>query len=150
MSCIDYNANRTKGIILAILPLIISALEHYNEGLKPLKDFIRYKQVIREIVVELGTQQALFRNTLEKLLCGSVMSDVELAILLEHPGGKIWQKEDLASDLRKRLQDSYPVYMESVRDMENLLESLKERMGLDSNGKVCIACSSSLPEFANK
>lgn len=125
------------GLVLAVLPLIISALEHYNEGLKPLKDFIRYKQVIRELVVDLGTQRALFRNTLEKLLSGSVASDVTLALLLEHPGGERWQDGELALDLKRRLQGSFTVYMESVRDMDNLTEVLKDKMGLDAGGKAC-------------
>ena len=124
------------GFVLAVLPLVISALEHYNEGAKPLKDFVRYKQMIRELVVDLSTQKALFRNTLEKLLSNSVTSDVRLALLLEHPGGEGWQDDELASDLRRRLQGSYDVYMASVNDMEGLVKSLQESMGLDKQGKV--------------
>lgn len=111
-------------------------MEQYNEGLKPLKDFLKYKHVIRELVVDLGTQRALFRNTLEKLLSGSVASDVKLALLLDHPGGEGWQDEELASDLKRRLQGSFTVYMESVKDMESLVETLKDNMGLDSRGTV--------------
>lgn len=125
-----------QGLVLATLPLIISALEHYNEGLKPLKDFIKYKNLIRELVVDLGTQRALFRNTLEKLLSGSVASDVRLAHLLEHPGGEGWHDEGFASDLKRRLQGSFTVYMECVRDMESLVKALRDNLGLDSRGLV--------------
>ena len=124
------------GVILALFPLIISALEHYNEGLKPLKHFIRYKHVVRTIVVDLGTQQVLFRNSLEKLLRGSVAGDFKLGLLLEHPGGKEWQDEKFTSDLEHRLQGSFSVYVNVVKDIENLMEILQEKIGLDSNGKV--------------
>ena len=124
------------GLVLAVLPLIISALEHYNEGIKPLKDFVRYKQVIRELVVDLSTQKALFRNTLEKLLSSSVASDLKLALLLEHPGGEGWRDDDLASDLKCRLEGSYDVYMASVNDMEGLVKNLQEGMGLNKRGEV--------------
>lgn len=124
------------GLVLAALPLIISALEHYNEGLKPLKDFVRYKNLVRELVVDLATQRALFRNTLEKLLSGSVASDVRLAHLLEHPGDEGWLDQGLATDLKRRLQGSFTVYMESVRDMESLVKALRDNMGLDSRGLV--------------
>ena len=116
--------------------MIISALEHYNEGLKPLRDFLSYKRVVRELICDLGTQRILFRNTLERLLTGLVDSDVELALLLEHPGGPEWGNAKLESDLQRRLRGAFGVYKESVQDMENLLETLKKHMGLDSRGKV--------------
>ena len=124
------------GLILAVLPLIISALEHYNEGIKPLEDFVRYKQVIRELVVDLSTQKALFRNTLEKLLSSSVASDLKIALLLDDPGGEGWRNDDLASDLKRHLEGSYDVYMASVNDMEGLVKNLQEGMGLNKRGEV--------------
>ena len=125
------------GLVLAVLPLIISALEHYNEGLKPLKDFMRYNIVIRKLIVDLLTQKALFRNTLEKLLGGLVTDDVAVALLLDDPVGPGWKSKKLESDLRLRLRHSFVVYMENVTDMDGLVVSLKENMGLDSQGKVC-------------
>ena len=88
--------------------------------------------------MDLSTQQALFRNTLEKLLCSSVSSDLKLAALLEHPGGREWQDDDLALDLKRRLQGSYDVYMASVNDMEALVQTLQESIGLNKQGIVGI------------
>ncbi len=102
--------------MLAILPLVISALEHYSEGAKPLRDFVKYKATVRALICDLGTQRALFRNTLEKLLYGIVDSEIKLALLLNDPGGSEWYREDLARGLRNRLQHSTDIYMESILD----------------------------------
>ena len=140
---LQHLTDRDTGLVLAMLPLIISALEHYNEGWRPLRDFVKYKQVIRQIVTDLSTQEVLFRNTLELLLSGSVASDTELKHLLEHPSGEAWHDEALGLDLKRRLQDSFLVYMESVQDMQSLLDTLRGKVGLDSYGNVCT--SSDLP-----
>ena len=86
--------------------------------------------------MDLGTQQVLFRNSLERLLRGSGTGDCKFDLLLEHPGGKEWQDEELTSDVKHRLQGSFPVYVNAVKDIENLMETLREKIGLDSSGKV--------------
>ncbi len=57
--------DKVTGLIVAAFPILVSALEHYNEGLKPLKNFVRYQQFIKDLVLDLGTQRAMFQNTLE-------------------------------------------------------------------------------------
>ena len=118
------------------MPLMITALEHYNEGLKPLKDFVRYKAMIRQLVCDLGIQRALFRNTLERLLNGFISSDIELALLLDNPGGAAWKDDELDRSLKQRLRDSFGVYMTSIQGLEILLEDLNEQIGLNKLGKV--------------
>ena len=124
------------GVVLAVLPLVISALEHYSDGAKPLRDFFRYKIVIRQLIIDLGTQQLLLRNTCEKLLDGVVESQITLAGLLDTPGGPGWNDNELAAKLKKRLAGAYNIYMESVKDMESTLNLLKDKIGLDEKGKV--------------
>ena len=123
------------GLSLAILPLIVSALEHYNDGTRPLKDFVKYRCLIRIMVIDLGTQSELLRNSIEKLLDGLV-SDTEIATLLENPAGPAWRERSLATRLEKRLAGAYMVYMESIKNILILLEDLRDKIGLDENGQV--------------
>lgn len=55
----------TAGLVLATLPLIINFLEHYNEGLKPLKDFVNYRAKIERLASNLLTQKLDFIHTCE-------------------------------------------------------------------------------------
>ena len=138
----DHNASSILGLILAALPLVISALEHYNEGAKPLKNFVRYKAMIRDLVCDLGTQRILFRNTLERLLIGIIDSNVQLALLLDSPGGLGWRDEKLSRRLRQRLQNSFVVYMESVQGINRSLLYLQDQIGLDKEGRVRLSSQS--------
>lgn len=124
------------GVVLAVLPLVITALQNYNQGLKPLKDFFKYEDIMYGLIVSLGGQQAMLRVTLKNLLRGIVDSKTELDILLNNPCGPEWRSEKLAMALRLRLSDNHFVYMESVRYIAKLLEKLKKMMGLDSHGLV--------------
>ncbi|CAD6571137.1 MAG: hypothetical protein ASARMPREDX12_004140 [Alectoria sarmentosa] len=91
--------------------------------------------MIRDLVCELGTERALFRNTLERLLSGLVSGDVELALLLDNPRGPGWRVNKLDQKLRLRLHDSFGVYMESVEGIETHLTNLQDQIGLDKNGR---------------
>ncbi|KAL8996045.1 MAG: hypothetical protein Q9169_004357 [Polycauliona sp. 2 TL-2023] len=125
----------TAGLALAALPLVISALEHYNEGLKPFKDFFRYKALIKELVNGLKLQEILLRNTCEQLLTGVVDSDVELADLLHDPTSSAWSRDILVSSLRERLQHSFDIFVTLVSGLRATLDMLTARIGLDAQGQ---------------
>ena len=140
----------TVGLVLAVLPLVISAIEHYNEGLKPLKDFVRWKITIRNLIVGLRTQKALFRNTLEQLLGGLVTDQTELSVLLDDPAGSGWKSPKLETDLKQRLRHSFDVYIENVVAMDSHVCALEEHIGLDVYGKVCQSCDNKLRKMLIK
>ena len=58
------------GVVLGSLPLIISALEHYAEGIATAKRFWRYKTELRSLILQVNTERGIFINTLEQLLTG--------------------------------------------------------------------------------
>ncbi|KAL8689787.1 MAG: hypothetical protein Q9218_004618 [Villophora microphyllina] len=115
--------------------VIVQALEHYNEGLKPLKDFVRYRAVIQELSCSLRTQKILLRNTCERLLTGLVDSESRLACLLDNPTSSAWTEEHLALRLHDRLQDAYSTYCELIHGLSVTLNHLNRNIGLDSQGQ---------------
>ncbi|KAL9042554.1 MAG: hypothetical protein Q9214_003740 [Letrouitia sp. 1 TL-2023] len=122
------------GLALGTLPLIITALEHYNNGAKPLKDFLRYRTLIRSMIIDLGTQNILLRNNIEHLLDGLV-ADIDRAFLLENPGSLGWKDASLTEKLQIRLAGAYTIYTETVKDMISQLDLLRDKIGLDEHGK---------------
>jgi hypothetical protein len=87
------------GVILATLPLIISALEHYANGIRTAKRYCRYKTVFRDMISQVDTQYGIFLNTLELLLDGLVAFE-RMTELLSNPGGDGWRDVKLDSKLR--------------------------------------------------
>ena len=49
-------------------PLAIAAVEHYRDGLDPLKDYFRYDSTLKSLRTRLRIQQDLFEGTLKRLL----------------------------------------------------------------------------------
>ena len=82
------------GFILAALPLLISAAEHYREGLQPFKEWKRYPLEVEAFSRDLEGQRCLFRNTCEALLRAILSEEMgaeTLEALLAEPGGEAWK-----------------------------------------------------------
>jgi hypothetical protein len=123
------------GLVLAILPLLISGLDYYREGLIPIRDWLRYRSEIKSLIRNLNVEQVRFRIICEKLLSG-IVPEEELADLLECPGGPAWHDEHVEKKLKERLRESFTVYLATVADMEDLLQALRIKLGLDHENKV--------------
>ena len=69
------------GIILGVLPLLISAVEHYDDVLRP---FIRYRTFIskaQQLHDEVETERTIFRTECQLLLAAVADQDVAIKML---------------------------------------------------------------------
>ena len=123
------------GVVLGSIPLLISGLEHYAEGASTIKRMFRAPGEFRSLSRRLRVEHDIFRNSMELLLTNCV-DDVELQDLLEHVGGNSWSEPAVDVALRKKLNRSYNVYMETVEDMNQTLVAFRERLKLGDDGKV--------------
>ncbi|TVY82094.1 hypothetical protein LSUE1_G006698, partial [Lachnellula suecica] len=124
----------TAGLILGSLPLIISALEHYAEGIGTIQKWWRYKRELASLKRILGAEHDRFLNTLEELLAG-IVPDAILADLLGSPGGVAWGDSDLNLKLKARLRNSYLSYLNTINDLNEVVSVLKAKLELDPDGK---------------
>jgi hypothetical protein len=124
------------GFVLAAFPLIMSALNHYQEGFESLQDWWRFRAEFVEFIHEIGTQSVLFSENLEELLRPIVLSDAEMDALLREPGGRAWNDPDLEARLQQRLPQSYGWYRCAINDMNIIMEKLKAKLGI-RHGQVC-------------
>ena len=88
------------GLALTILPLMVSALQHYEDCFRP---FLRYKRFAKEADVFrklFSVQKAIFRNQCAILLQELVEHDAALAIL---NGAR--HLSDFDDDLERRLNE---------------------------------------------
>src|SRR4051794_4057127 len=60
------------GVVLGSLPLVISALEHYRDGLRSIQRWRKYERELQSLVRNLETERAKLQNVCEKLLVGLV------------------------------------------------------------------------------
>jgi hypothetical protein len=123
------------GVVLGALPLIISALEHYANGINTAKRFWSYKSHVRSLLCQINTERGIFVNTLDQLLTGIVRID-QMAYFIASVGGETWQEAGIEQKLKERLHDAYHVYLENVKGMEEALQAIMEKLALDPDGKV--------------
>jgi hypothetical protein len=123
------------GIILAILPLVVNQLDAYVRGLETIKTFRtkRYRRELESYLTRLGTQQAIFLNTLEHLLEDVTDSDDEVRDLIGNPVGTSWQDPVFQQRLRKRLGRDHDIYIKTMTILSGLLQNLSDKLGLDTD-----------------
>jgi hypothetical protein len=127
------------GLALAAAPLIISAIEHYREGLEPFKIWARYRRELGLLRDVLDMETAKLLNTCEQLL-QSIVPQAELHELITHPGGPQWQDPILQDKLKELLAWSYTSFISALGEIKDTLDELHEKFDLKGiEGKVCTA-----------
>ncbi|KFY11502.1 hypothetical protein V492_04428 [Pseudogymnoascus sp. VKM F-4246] len=127
------------GLILGSIPLVISALEHYKNGIDVIRDFRNYRSTLNSLKTKLSIQEELYRGTLKRLLLPE-LSLVEVHALFLETGseinGALWGTKDIEDKLRKKLGDRrFRLFMEVVAAMNQIMEKLMQKLDIDMDGK---------------
>jgi hypothetical protein len=118
------------GFILAVIPLIISAAEHYNDGLNPIKRVFRTPLEIRKFYLALNDQKTYLRLSLIALF-GKLpsLSQSQKQALTDRDGdlSSLLEDEDLQEELQDALGQAYESYMANLDAIVSALEKLVVR-----------------------
>jgi hypothetical protein len=115
--------------------LLISALEHYADGVDTIQSWRRYKYQLKTILGNLKTRHSIFTDTCETFLNGLV-SDQILQKALDAPDDFDWEDPAFERQLRLRLHKSYDSFLFNVSGMRDTLNELSKRLGINSSGKI--------------
>ena len=122
------------GVVLGSIPLVISALEHYRDGLDPLKDYFRYDCTLKSFRIQLRIQEDIFQGTL-KLLLSRDLSPHEVRDLFpdagQHRDVGLWGTPEIDTKLHKRLGSKYDAFMDAVREMKSVMRKLMEGLEIE-------------------
>ncbi|EXJ78184.1 hypothetical protein A1O3_09345 [Capronia epimyces CBS 606.96] len=123
------------GLVLGAIPLVLSALEHYEDIIGPTKAFVRFQGELDRAIRELRNQHTLFEQSIEVLL-RPITTDQELSF------GKDSAIED---KLRRKLGNAYPSYMRTIDDIQSIMIGIAMKLdnvhgveNLDRNGLEAI------------
>ena len=125
-------------LVLAVFPLVVSGLEHYEEGFQCIKEWIRFRVEFTKFTNALCRQKLFFRQNIEALLAPIVASEYEMTQLLDNPKSKAWADSELNEKLRRRLPGKmeYECYVDTVSTTLQVLEKLKHKLKI-TDGRVC-------------
>ena len=127
--CVAMSGIEIVGVVLGSIPLLISGLEHYAEGMRTVKNLWEYEAVIDHLITVFTLDQAIFRHSCQELLM-PILSDTQAAELLDGASPQ-WENKDLNHRLQKHLGTDYQAYTRSVRMLTRKMKLFVRKLGLD-------------------
>ena len=114
------------GIVLAVLPLVISAIEQYDF----FAPFICHCAFTRELQIfrrKLDARKLLFRNECRLLLESLVQDEVLEEMFKEGSNHPSWRDTELEGRLKGHLEESYDVCIGMVVAIKGCIDQLKHK-----------------------
>jgi hypothetical protein len=133
--------------VIASFPIIISVIQGYREGLKPIRNWSRYRKQLVELSSAVGCQNTIFENNIRRLLEPIVGTDNSLMHRLltgASTGCSEWANPNLREKLKERLSESYDSYLATVTAINKTLKQLEDELGVEIRGDkagVAVSCN---------
>ncbi|KAK6501617.1 hypothetical protein TWF481_009452 [Arthrobotrys musiformis] len=115
------------GLVLGAIPLVISALEHYEDIIGPVKAFTKYRGELGHAIRELRNHHTSFEQSIEVLL-RPITTDQELSAMIDNTDSDLWQDPDIDHQLKKSLGRAYAPYMENVNYVQKILTTIASKL----------------------
>ena len=143
------------GLAVGVLPLLISAAEHYDLCLRP---FTRYKTFSKEAdryLSQLRTQKVIFKNQCRILLEDIIDHDAASSMLTSGKGHPLWSDVELESKLRQLLSESRDACISTIEMIEEHLQNVESEAqdlenAIDQDSQVCHKIPSSIVVLLTK
>ncbi|KAL9120065.1 MAG: hypothetical protein Q9187_003377 [Circinaria calcarea] len=97
------------GVVFAVLPLLISAIENHKKGLNPLTTLLypgKYRKELLTLGRKLRVQRDLYQASLGSLLSPAISRE-RLAVLIKNPTGPAWRTPATAAKLKLQLESTH-------------------------------------------
>ncbi|TAQ84987.1 hypothetical protein B7494_g6697 [Chlorociboria aeruginascens] len=113
------------GIALAVIPLIISAVENYEVTFQPFVTYCRYVKEIERFTARLDAQRAIFRNECQ-LLFLAVSNGQNLNDVLNNSNHPIRNDREISRRLQDLLGSSYTTCVKILTLIKDTLEEITQ------------------------
>ncbi|KAL9118832.1 MAG: hypothetical protein Q9187_004613 [Circinaria calcarea] len=119
------------GLVLAVLPLLISAAEHYEDCLKPFMRYYKFTSKVSNFQERFKVQNTIFHNQCRILLASILEQDVAIR-MLEDKTHVNWSSQMIEAKLLKQLASSKEACLIIIKQVTKQLQSIeKESRGLN-------------------
>ncbi|KAL8656991.1 MAG: hypothetical protein Q9226_002362 [Calogaya cf. arnoldii] len=124
------------GITLAVFPIVLKGLCQMMEGIETIKRWKKYKRELEKYAARMENAHICFRSTLFLLLNDIVLSDLDFDLMIAEPLGPLWKKPEYEDSLRSRLDQSYNLYLKTIKSLADDVEKMRNKLGIDASGTV--------------
>jgi hypothetical protein len=127
-------------LALAILPLVVAALDHYKHAATAYQRYMQYGNILRELQVSLWIRRTIFNNDVIILLT-AVVSKSEAIQMVDDQHHTNWVNTDIEIALRESLHTSFEPCVALIGSLGQKLREIEgeEREFakiIDQNGRV--------------
>ncbi|MCJ1310178.1 hypothetical protein MMC25_003839 [Agyrium rufum] len=124
------------GLVLAVIPLLISALEHYEDAVDPTMAFFkRYHVELRSAINELTCLYASYEQSI-RILLSPIVDSYSLQGMIENTEDKRWKGNYMEAAPRDRLKASYEAYFRRLHQIEQGFRDIAQHLNIEGADKV--------------
>ncbi|KAK2049548.1 hypothetical protein LZ31DRAFT_316865 [Colletotrichum somersetense] len=147
------------GLVLGAVPLLISAIEHYEDFVEPTVAFVKWKGQLSKVTRRLLMGHTAYEQNM-RLLLKQVVSNEDLVDMISNPQSDDWKSEWLVRDLREKLGSAYQPAFSTIQEIADIMVTVAANLNINGSDKVtqegleAIVCSnppaSETPIFRQK
>ncbi|KAJ6120118.1 hypothetical protein N7523_004398 [Penicillium sp. IBT 18751x] len=131
------------GLVLGSIPLIISALENYENLAAPTKAFIHWKRHFLRLIRELHAIRTSYDQAV-RLLLEPFADLADQTTMMEDPRSELWREGDIADSLRDKLGTVYRPFILTIEEVSEILVEIAACLNIPGSQQV-ITSKSLLP-----
>ncbi|ORY02185.1 hypothetical protein BCR34DRAFT_605665 [Clohesyomyces aquaticus] len=121
------------GVVLGSLPLIISALEHYRDGVAVMRNMKSYEMVFDDIHTSFVASMGIYTDSCYQLLYPLSLSDQKMNELLDERKQEAWSSPELGKALQARLGPNLNVYLSLTEKLNRRVLLFCQKLRLDDS-----------------
>jgi hypothetical protein len=124
------------GLVLGAIPLLISALEHYETFVEPTVAFFQWRGQLPKVTRRLWMGHTAYEQNV-RLLLAQALSSEHLDRMVNDPHGDDWKDVWLVKDLEEKLGHAYQPTMSTIREIADIMVSVAAGLNIEGSDKVC-------------
>lgn len=118
------------GVVLGVIPLIISALEDYKAGKGVATALVKWRGLLDTLIFRLKLQKTLFYLQVMELLRDAGVSGLADAVdISEEDCVKALRDAQTGEEVEEYLGYLYPTFLEIIERYENCLKAIASKLG---------------------
>ncbi|KAJ5175165.1 uncharacterized protein N7482_001042 [Penicillium canariense] len=125
----------TAGLVLGAIPIIISALENYENLAAPTQAFIHWKRHLRRLIRELYTIHTSYDQAV-RLLLKPFADLTDQTTMMEDSRSALWREGDIADSLRDKLGPVYGPFILTIDEVSEILVEIAACLNIPGSQQV--------------
>ncbi|GAB7356904.1 hypothetical protein MBLNU459_g7762t2 [Dothideomycetes sp. NU459] len=122
------------GLVLGAIPIVISGIEYYVEGIETFRAFRQWEAGLRNISRALHNEHTLLLNACGLLMSSSSLHADRIALLLnDYSDDGPWKDPEVQTIIKSQLGASFNNFKKTLENIHGTVEELREKLGIDKD-----------------